>query len=323
MPAIFPENQQIVTNDNGTEYVRNLSVMLASELYDKNGKKIIIKKYSKQPPVYWWASEKWDGIRAIWDGEKFVSRGSGRGLPKVFSYVPDVFIRYLPKDYALDGELWVSRNNFTKVSAISNLVPGGKYSKNEIDNIWLNKDSPVIYKLFDIPSMSNKPFKDRYATLIGLVERIKKQYPEAPLSLTEQIPIKSEEHLDQIYRKLTLNGAEGVIIRDPDSLYETKRSKFMLKYKIHKDAEGIVIGYQEGTGRLKGSLGSLEIEVLDQDGKKTGITTFVGTGFTDTERTLDPKNKYYIPKGTIISFKYMEMSKDSVRHPVYKGIRTD
>jgi DNA ligase-1 len=322
MPPLFPENQQIETNQKGTTYVNNLSVMLASELYDKNGKKTIIKKCNNQPPVNWWASEKWDGIRAIWDGEKFVSRGSGRGKPKVFSYVPDEFLKYLPKDYALDGEIWVSRNNFNKVSAISNLIPGGKYSRKEIDAIWFGKN-PVVYKLYDIPSMTNAPFRERYSKLVELVKEIKDKYPDAPLSVTEQIPIKSEEHLDQLYRKLTSSGAEGVIIKDPDCLYETKRSKHMLKYKIHKDAEGVVIGHQNGTGRLDGTLGSLEIEVLDPNGKPTGITTFVGTGFTDIERTLDENNKYYIPKGTIISFKYMEMTKDSVRHPVFRGIRTD
>lgn len=322
MPVVFPDNPQIETNQRGVTYVNNLSVMLASELYDKDGKKIVIRKYNNQPPVGWFASEKWDGIRAIWDGEKFVSRGSGRSKPKVFSYVPDDFIKYLPKDYALDGEIWVSRNNFNKVSAISNLIPGSKYSKKEIDDIWFG-NNPVVYKIYDIPSMSTYPFIERHSKLVELVNEIKKKYPNAPLSVTEQIIINSEEHLDQIYIKLTSKGAEGVIIKDPNCLYETKRSKHMLKYKIHKDAEGIVIGHQVGTGRLDGKLGSLEIEVLDANGNKTGVKTSVGTGFTDIERTLDPNNKYYIPVGTIISFKYMEMTKDSVRHPVFRGIRTD
>lgn len=322
MPALFPKNQHVETNSKGVTYVNNLSVMLASDLYDKDGKKIVIRKYNNQPPIGWFASEKWDGIRAIWDGEKFVSRGSGRTKPKVFSYVPEDFIKYLPKDYALDGEIWVSRNNFNKVSAISNLIPGGKYSKKEIDEIWLGSN-PVVYKVYDIPSLDSIPFKDRYLKLIDIVNSIKIKYPNAPISVTEQIVIKSEEHLDEIYSKLTSKGAEGVIIKDPESIYETKRSKHMLKYKIHKDAEGVVIGHQEGTGRLRGTLGSLEIEVLGSNGKRTGIKTFVGTGFNDTERTLDKSNKYYIPVGTIISFKYMEMTKESVRHPVFRGIRTD
>lgn len=322
MPALFPKNQQTETNSKGTTYVSNLAVMLASDLYGKDGKKVVIRKYDNQPPVGWFASEKWDGIRAIWDGEKFVSRGSGRTKPKVFSYVPEEFLKYLPKTHALDGEIWISRNSFNKVSAISNLLPGGKYSKEEIDAIWFGSN-PVVYKVYDIPSMENTPFKDRYLKLIEIVNEIKTNFPDAPISVTKQIQIKSEEHLDQIYRRLTSNGAEGVIIKDPNSIYEPKRSKHMLKYKIQKDAEGIVIGHQEGTGRLRETLGSLEIEVLDSDGKRTGITTFVGTGFTDVERTLDKANKYYIPVGTIISFKYMEMSKDSVRHPVFRGIRTD
>lgn len=319
MPTVYPETQTIETGVNGTTYVKNLKIMLASDLYDKYGEKIKLKKTASQPPVGWWASEKWDGIRAIWDGEKFVSRGSGRSFPKVFSYVPEKFTKCLPSNIALDGEIWISRNNFGKVSAISNLIPGGKYSKDEIDKIW----EPVIYKIFDIPSMTDKPFSDRHKTIVELISKIKKKYPSAQIEFTEQIKIESDEHLASVYRELTSKGAEGIILKDPTSFYEPKRSKFMLKYKIHNDAEGIVIGHQEGTGRLKGTLGSLEIEVLDNKGNSTGIITFVGTGFTDIERTLDKNNKYFIPKGTVINFRYMELTKDAVRHPVYRGIRGD
>lgn len=317
----FPENQEITTNENGTIYVKNLKIMLASDLYDKNGEIIKIRKCSNQPPVGWYASEKWDGIRAIWDGEKFISRGSGRSFPKVYSYVPEQYTKFLPKGISLDGELWVSRCSFNKISALSNLKPGGKYTRKEIDELWLN--TPVYYNVFDIPGTDKTPFSERYSKLKDLIGRIKEQYPDAPLRLTKQILIKSEEHLRNIYAELVSKGAEGVIIKNPETEYEMKRSKHMLKYKIHNDAEGVVIGHLEGTGRLKGTLGSLEIEVLDTSGKQTGIKTFVGTGFSDEQRTLDTNSKYYIPKGTIINFRYMELAKDSVRHPVFRGVRSD
>ena len=74
--AVFPEIQVISTSDDKT-YVDNLKIMTAQNLYDsKTGDMIkLTDKLSKslnieEPPINWWASEKWDGIRALWDGEK-------------------------------------------------------------------------------------------------------------------------------------------------------------------------------------------------------------------------------------------------------------
>ena len=44
-------------------------------------------------------SEKYDGVRAIWDGEKMTTRG-GRVVE-----IPPSFVKKLPKA-KLDGELW-------------------------------------------------------------------------------------------------------------------------------------------------------------------------------------------------------------------------
>eukprot|EP01114_Cavostelium_apophysatum_P022496 TRINITY_DN815_c0_g2_i1.p1 TRINITY_DN815_c0_g2~~TRINITY_DN815_c0_g2_i1.p1 ORF type:complete len:558 (+),score=47.03 TRINITY_DN815_c0_g2_i1:36-1709(+) len=54
----------------------------------------------------WFASEKCDGIRAIWDGTNLVTR-QGQVLT-----APEWFKRNLPSNSSLDGELWVSRNAF-------------------------------------------------------------------------------------------------------------------------------------------------------------------------------------------------------------------
>ena len=312
MPCLFPEEPQVIEK-SGKTYITNMKIMLASDLYSKQGKKVSIKNCDLIPPVGWYASEKWDGIRAIWNGQEFVSRGSGVGNPKVFSYVPKWFQDCLPKDIPLDGELWIGRNCFNEVSSLSNRVPNKKVPAEMIDKIW----EKVIYKVFDIPG-SKLVFKDR----LDLMEKTLNKIKLPNIQLTKQVLIKTENHLNELYLDLTNKGAEGVIIKHPNGLYEEKRSKYMLKYKIHQDAEGVVIGHQEGTGRLKGTLGSLEIKVI-KDGKVTELTTNVGTGFLDSQRTLDPENTMFIPVGTIISFGFMEMTKDSVRHPVFRGIRED
>jgi DNA ligase-1 len=43
--------------------------------------------------------------------------------------------------------------------------------------------------------------------------------------------------------KVTANGGEGMMIKDPLSKYENKRSDKLLKVKTFEDAEATVIGH--------------------------------------------------------------------------------
>jgi DNA polymerase/3'-5' exonuclease PolX len=326
--AIYPESP-IILEKSGKTYVTNLKCMLAENLYNnKTGSIIKIQDKNlkllgiNNPPTGWWVSEKLDGIRAIWDGEKFLSRNSSTGLgSKVFSYVPDFIKNVMPKGVALDGEIWLGRNKFNEVSSISNWIPGGKFKKEEIDSKWRK----VKYKVFDVPN-STYSYEERMKILDLLVLNnfncCKKYDMETFIEKVENVKIKSPEHLQEIYHSLTKDGAEGVMLRAPNSPYELKRSQYLLKFKIKDDAEGIVLERLPGTGRLVGMLGSLKIELI-KDSKKTGIITNVGTGFSDEERTNVISSPNFIPVGSIISFSYMELTEDSVRHPSYRGIRTD
>ena len=75
--------------------------MLAKN-YDKNKHKV----------DGWYASEKLDGVRCYWNGKEMYSRNG-----KLF-YPPDFFKSALPKDIALDGELWTKRDDFQKTVSI-------------------------------------------------------------------------------------------------------------------------------------------------------------------------------------------------------------
>ena len=337
--AVYPEVQVISTSDDKT-YIDNLKVMTAQNLYDSKSGNIIklTDKLSKElkilePPINWWASEKWDGIRALWDGEKIISRGSGIGKPKVYTYVPEWFKMTLPPGIALDGEIWIGRGLFQKTSRLSTIKPGKSYTETQINDIWAGKeDPPVIFKVFDIPT-EKSPFEQRMKMLQTIVKDRKDYWDQLkydgkkvfPLQFTEQVKIKSMEQLVNLYTKLTSVGAEGIMLRASGSPYETKRSKYMLKYKIKEDAECIVRGYTPGEGRLKGLLGSLNCEILT-DSKPSGIFTQIGTGLTDSQREnyIISGHPEEIAIGSVVSFSYMEMTKDGIpRHPVYRGIRDD
>jgi DNA ligase-1 len=59
------------------------------------------KDYNEEEvdPKGWWVSEKLDGVRAFWDGNKFWTQSG------IEMKAPREYIRDMPRT-ALDGELW-------------------------------------------------------------------------------------------------------------------------------------------------------------------------------------------------------------------------
>lgn len=49
------------------------------------------------------------------------------------------------------------------------------------------------------------------------------------------------------------------MLRDPNSFYENRRSKSLLKVKTFHDDEAVVLGYTAGTGRCLGMVGALKV----------------------------------------------------------------
>jgi DNA ligase 1 len=319
---VFPPNAKVSSDSNKDYIVFNNSstgIMLAKPYADN------IKYTSKEtnPPIGWYAYEKYDGVRAIWTGKELIARPTkkkGDSLKgKVFGYVPDWFTERLPQGIALDGELWAGRGLFDTVAGLSNMKLGGKHRTQElIDDIWRK----MKYVVFDIPSNTIDPLSKRVELLKELVTKIKSKY----IVYSSYDVITSDEQMKALYASYTENGAEGIIIRSPDSFYEHKRSKYLLKMKLHDDAEATVVGYDDGSGKYKGMLGSLICVTNSDDSEKNKIKFKIGTGLNDAIRSKynDPDSIHYIPIGSTVSYAYMELTKNNIpRHPVYRGVRHD
>ena len=102
------------------------------------------------------------------------------------------------------------------------------------------------------------------------------------------------------------------MLRQPGSRYIAGRSTTLLKVKSFLDAEARIVGHLPGAGRHLGRLGALDCEL--PNGKRFSV----GTGFSDAERGDPPA------VGTVITFRYQELSDDGVpRFPSYVGVRDD
>jgi DNA ligase-1 len=235
----------------------------------------------------WWISEKLDGVRAYWDGERLYSR-----LGNVF-HAPDWFLENFPRA-PLDGELWGGRGQFQSTVSVVRRQDAGPHWKD------------IQYVVFDLPAMA-APFEVRQAALADLLAG----RPDF-LSLHPQMPCEGLAHLDEELKKVQALGGEGLMLRQPGSLYETGRSWTLLKVKSFFDGEARVVGHQPGAGRHAGRLGALQVELAD--GKRFSV----GTGFSDAERENPPAI------GTLITFRYQELSNAGIpRFPSYVGVCID
>jgi len=277
-----------------------------------------------KPPVGWLLSEKYDGYRARWIPERqvFLSRNQ-----KVFN-APDWFKCAMP-DINLDGELFAGRENFQDMGVVRKKIP--------IDEEWIN----IKYVVYDLPE-DNNVFEVRVKNLKNVVDETKKAWDtfqfseethaspfnniESPIVFTEQVKIKSLKHLDEIYKDVLSNGGEGVMIKDPKSYYEDKRSDYMLKYKPCFDAESIIVDYKVGQGKYEGLLGSFVCKPLINYGDYSVIDKNEGHEFTLSGMDDEIRSNYLEthPEGTIITYEYSGITDTGKpRFPRYLRVRDD
>ncbi len=237
----------------------------------------------------WWMSEKLDGVRAYWDGAQFISRQGN------VYHAPDWFIEDLPKDVHLDGELWLARKGFQRAVSI--------VRRQDKNDQWRE----ITYLVFDAPNVDDV-FEARMAYISQLLDESQPKY--ARPHTHERC--RDTDHLREELARVEELGGEGLMLRKPLSKYEVGRSFSLLKVKSMHDAEARVIEHLPGTGRHKGRLGALSVELAN------GTKFSVGTGFSDAERDNPP------PIGSIITFRYQELSDRGVpRFPAYVRLRTD
>lgn len=114
---------------------------------------------------------------------------------------------------------------------------------------------------------------------------------------------KGQETLRQINHQAVSDGYEGIMFKDPDAIYECKRSVAWLKLKPFIEVSLEVIGVEEGTGRNLGRLGALVCSGQD-DGRD--IMVNVGSGFGDSDR-----DQFWIARDTVVG-QIVEVRADAI-----------
>jgi DNA ligase-1 len=218
-------------------------------------------------------SEKFDGVRAIWDGKQLRFR-SGKLV-----HAPGWFLDALPAQ-PLDGELWLGRGQFERLSGIVR-------RETPVDDEWRQ----VRYLIFELPGGEGS-FRER----AGRIERLVAEKGVPWLRSVRQEPVTDTAGLQARLAKVLKAGGEGLMLHLADAPYESGRSDTLLKVKPWLDAEAVVVGHLPGKGKYVGHLGALRVQ--SPDGRQFSL----GSGFTDAQRRDPP------PIGATVTYRYRELT---------------
>ena len=262
-----------------------LDPMLAKNYDDYNDHSYLV---ASQP--------KLDGLRCVITKQNAYSR-----LWKPFSTLQHIrdelaqVFKKFPNILGFDGEMY-SHNLKYEFEKIVSIV-----KKQNVSEFDLERCKKVVkYHIYDIITSDELTFEKRN-TLVGMVfNRFKFQY----LERVETTIVNSIGKLDDLYEQYIRQGYEGQMVRNLSSLYQHKRTKDLLKRKVFKDDEFLIIGVNEGKGNREGCA------VLRLETKNRMHFDSVPIGSVDYLKRLWCRRKELV--GLYATVKYQNLTADGV-----------
>lgn len=265
----------------------------------------------------WLASRKLDGVRCIIRKEhesvKAYSR-QGNELTTIQKVLDDVAL--IPGNFVLDGEICLMDNKGNE--SFKGLMKQIKKKNHQIDN-----PKYVIFDYLTLEEFDTKKgtatLEDRYINLQGC-----DLTQTDTLSLLEQHPIESHEHLNEIILAADDEGFEGVMVRK-NTGYEGKRSKNLLKCKKFHDAEYKVVSCDFEQHRIIKEGKEVLVPMLAQAYiTHKGHEVAIGSGWSQEQRIKYEANPQELI-GKTITVQYFEETTNkkgetSLRFPTVKHV---
>lgn len=293
------------------DFIPEFNVMLAEKYWDRMN-----KLEEEKPDII--ITQKLDGIRAVAkvrDGNVEMFSRQGKTIEGLIDIEKE--LRELDDGF-YDGELLLNKEDTPSKDLYRETVQvvnsKNEYKRNIIFNIFdsipLN-DFVIGYSKFDC--VNRKRF---------VYEELREIEPDwlKPVEILYQGEYDKRIVQQELDKQILLEH-EGVMVNLANAPYEGKRTKNILKVKAMQDCDLKIIGFEEGTGKNKGTLGAIIVDYK-------GFNVKVGSGFTDEDRNYFWNNQKEL-LGRIITVQYFEETtnkKDnslSLRFPVYLDLREE
>lgn len=233
-------------------------------------------------PKDWLLTEALEGMKCLWTGEGFLQK-HGQMI-----FAPIFFTQGLPTDICLDGELLLGRGETKKTQMLA---------KNADSELW----KAAKFLLFDAPNL-RKPLEERIFYLQDLASSLKLPH----LILPQYEVCRDTDHLQSALHRVLSAGGQGLLLRQPGSFYDPKRSKTLLVVRPTLIGEAILVNYEAGKGKLEGLVSAFVVR------SETGLEFRIQAGLSEEQRRNPPNI------GTKVKFQYQERSASGApKSPVY------
>jgi DNA ligase-1 len=199
--------------------------------------------------------------------------------------------------------------------------------------------APVVYFAFDLLLLGGK---EEYLRPLSARRRTLAKLTEGSSIRTAQLEVvRTEQDVSAAFRRSREQGYEGLVVKDPDSLYSMgKRGAGWVKLKEELDTiDAVIVAAEYGHGKRAGVISDYTFAVRDGDGLKTIGKAY--SGLTDEEigemtaRLKEITVKDYGYRRTVVPQVVIEVAFDSIqrsarhdsgyalRFPRIKRVRTD
>jgi len=278
-----------------------------------------------------WVEDKYDGIRAQLHKQGREIRLYTRDLKDVTSGYPEIVEAAAgqPWDGILDGELLGWRDG----QALPFLQLQTRLGRKKPPPALLEQ-VPVIYVAFDALALSEvgapakpllrQPLSERRARLEAL------RLPEtAGFGIAQLIRVADEEVLRATFDEARVRGNEGLMVKDPDSIYTPGRRGFgWLKLKkALTTLDCVVVGVEVGHGKRHGVLSDYTFAVINDQSGSDGRLVTIGkaySGLTDAEiadmtewfraHTVRQLGRFHVVEPTVVVEVAFDVIHRSARH---------
>jgi ATP-dependent DNA ligase len=252
----------------------------------------------------WIAQCKFNGMRCIATKNGLFTRKGERYMTcQHIEKALEPFFKDHP-DAVLDGELFNEeyRQQLNEISKLirktvhitqSDLDQCAKLVKYYVYDGYGFDDNTETF--IDVDNHKTRGYIYRKEGLYNLFAELTPSYG-ANIHSVFSYKISSTKDLDKVYAEYVDAGHEGIMLRNCNSPYENKRSKYLLKVKPEDDSEAVILDIIEGEGNWSGSGKSITLKWGDQ----VFDASFKGT-YEQAVEFLDCKDEWV---GKTVTFLY-------------------
>lgn len=255
-------------------------------------------------------SPKMDGVRSDLTIKGAFSRNGNEfpAFPHILRELQPLFQRF--PGLRLDGECYAHKlkANFDKLISLA------KKTKPTPDDLIESEDN-LQFWIFDAPSIPGG-YHERYQWLHENI--LKYYYNNKWIKLCIHKLVKSPSDIETNLAKYLEHGFEGLMVNTYDGVYENKRSKNLLKYKLFQDEEFEIVDITEGTGNRAGMFGYATLRM--KNGKTFDSSARGNQAFY--QKLLLNKSNYIGQKATV-RFQNYTPDEGKPRFPVIVAIRNN